>query len=105
MDLSDGSAWFSDWFAARLSWTEPTRRSAFSDLRPFVSPDTWDSLLRMLRAHLEEQAPLDTEFQVRLADGRVERWHMRGAAQRNEVGHPTHCAGIVREVSTGGKSD
>jgi PAS domain-containing protein len=100
LDPADGSAWFSDWFGTRLKWTE-ARRPAFHDLRPIMSPETWDTLLRKLRSHLEERLPLDTEFQVQLAAGRTEWWHLRGSAQRNTVGLPTYFAGCVRDVTAG----
>jgi PAS domain-containing protein len=99
LDLADGSAWFSDWFGTRLKCTEGPRRPAFHDLRPIMSPETWESLLRKLRAHLEEGSSLDTEFQVQLGGGRTEWWHLRGAAQRNTVGLPTYFAGCVRDVT------
>jgi PAS domain-containing protein len=98
-NLADGSAWFSDWFCERLQWTDVVKRPAFSDLRPMVSPETWDELLRKLRLHLEQRTPLDAEFQVHLSAGQIEWWHMRGAAQRNDAGHPTHFAGCVRDVT------
>jgi PAS domain-containing protein len=99
LDLADGSAWFSDWFCPRLTSTEPVKRPAFSDLRPLMSPETWDALLRKLRSHLEECTPLDTEFQVQLPKGQTEWWHMRCSAQRMDAGHPTHIAGCVRDVT------
>jgi hypothetical protein len=98
LDLADGSAWFSDWFGTRLP-TQAARRAAFHDLRPIMSPQTWESLLRKLRSHLEERSPLDTEFQVQLAQGRTEWWHLRGSAQRNAVGLPLYFAGCVRDVT------
>jgi PAS domain-containing protein len=101
LDLADGSAWFSDWFCVRLQRPEGARRPAFHDLRPIMSPEAWESLLRKLRLHLEERSPFDAQFQVALAQGRTEWWHMRGSAQRNAVGLPTHVAGSVREVSAG----
>jgi hypothetical protein len=99
VDLSDGSAWFSDWFFKRLGWTASARRTAFNDLRPCMAPQSWDSLLRAMRCHLEECTPLDARFQVQLAEGRIEKWQLRGHAQRNDRGHPTHFAGSVRDVS------
>jgi hypothetical protein len=99
LNLTDGAAWFSDWFCTRLQWGETSRRSAFADLRTFMSPATWDALLRKLRSHLEEQSPLDAEFAVQLATGQVEWWQMRGSAQRSDTGHPTHFAGCVRDVT------
>jgi hypothetical protein len=99
LDLADGSAWFSDWFYPRLRGGDPMRRAAFSDLRPIMSVETWDSLLRKLRAHLEERMPLDTELEVQLSQGQTEWWHLRGSAQRNDAGHPTHFAGCVRDIS------
>jgi len=98
VDLADGSAWFSDWFCPRLQLTA-ARRPAFGDLRSIMSGETWDLLLRKLRAHLEEQSPLDAEFPVQLASGQIERWHLRGSAQRSNIGHPTHFAGCVRDVT------
>jgi PAS domain-containing protein len=100
INLADGSAWFSDWFCTRLVWSEPVKRPVFSDLRPIMSPQTWEELLRKLRRHLEECTPLDAEFQVQLSGGRIECWHMRGTAQRNDAGHPMHFAGCVRDVTT-----
>jgi hypothetical protein len=99
VDLADGSAWFSDWFCPRLQRKQEARRSAFSDLRCIMSSETWDTLLRTLRAHLEEQSPLNTEFPVQLATGQIEWWHLRGSAQRSDAGHPTHFAGCVRDVT------
>jgi PAS domain-containing protein len=99
LDLADGSAWFSDWFCTRLDRGEASRRAAFADLRPLMSRETWDALLLKLRSHLEEQSPLETEFPVQLASGELEWWHMRGSAQRNDTGHPTHFAGCVRDVT------
>jgi hypothetical protein len=99
LDLADGSAWFSDWFCSRLQWAGTAKRPAFHDIRPIMSPETWDALLRKLRSHLEERAPLDAQFPVQLAAGQTEWWHMRGSAQRNDVGHPTHFAGCVRDVT------
>jgi PAS domain-containing protein len=99
LDLADGSAWFSDWFCTRLQWSETSRRPAFGDLRPIMTSQAWEALLRKLRSHLEEQSPLDAEFQVQLATGQVEWWHMRGCAQRNGAGLPTHFAGCVRDIT------
>jgi PAS domain-containing protein len=99
LDLADGSAWFSDWFCTRFKGSDPAGRPAFGALRPLMSSETWESLLRKLRSHLEERTPLDTEFPVHLSQGLTEWWHMRGSAQRNEAGHPTHFAGCVRDIT------
>jgi hypothetical protein len=98
-DLADGSAWFSDWFYERLGRPPAAKRAAFMDLRPVMSPGTWDMLLHRLRAHLEQRTPLDVEFQVQLGEGLIQWWHMRGSAQLSDVGHPTHFAGSVRDSS------
>jgi hypothetical protein len=99
LNLTDGSTWFSEWFYDRLRWPEGVKRTSFDDLRPVVSPGTWDTLLLELRAHLEQQIPLDAEFQVQLSEGRTEWWQIRGAAQLNHIGHPIHVAGSVRDVT------
>ena len=99
LDLANGSAWFSDWFCTRLQWGEVSRLPAFGDLRPLMSSATWDALLRQFRSHLEQKSPLDAEFPVQLPSGQVEWWRMRGSAHRGDTGHPTHCAGSVRDVT------
>jgi hypothetical protein len=104
LNLADGSAWFSDWFYSRLQWSEPVKRPAFSDLRPIMSSATWDDLLHKLRSHLEQRTPLDAEFQVQLGESQTQWWHLRGSAQRNNAGHPTHFAGWVRDVTASRES-
>ena len=97
----NGAAWFSDWFRQRLSWPEVIKRQTLHDLRLAMQSDTWDLLLRTLRAHLEQGTPLDLEFQVQLGEGLTQRWRMRGSAQFNEFRHPTHFAGTMCDVSAG----
>ena len=38
-------------------------------------------------------------FWESIATGQTEWWHLRGAAQRDAVGRPTHFAGCVRDVT------
>jgi len=97
--LSDGAAWFSEWFHARLRRAEGVKRPTLNDLRTILAPDTWEMLLAHLRTHLEKRTPFDTKFPVQLADGRIEWWHMRGSTLVNGIGHPVHVAGSVRDVS------
>jgi hypothetical protein len=97
--LTDGSAWFSEWFHHRLRWIEGVKRATFNDLHPFFSPDAWDMLLQQLRAHLEQKIPFSAKFPVQLAGGHIEWWHMRGSAQLNDIGHPIHIAGSVSVVT------
>jgi hypothetical protein len=99
LDLMDGSAWFSDWFAERLHWQDQAKRSTFDDLRPFMAPASWDLLLGQLRAHLEQKTILDIEFAVQIGEGQIQWWRMRGAAQTNEAGRPVQFAGTVSDIS------
>lgn len=96
-DLLSGSAWFSDWFYRKLGWSE-ARRSML-DLQPLMRPADWEELMRKLRGQLEQAQPLDLELRIRVADS-LERWQLRGAAQRNAAGQPIGLAGSVREVGT-----
>jgi PAS domain-containing protein len=99
LDLLDGSAWFSDWFAQRLSWGNQAKRSTFDDLRPFMAPAVWDLLLGQLRAHLERKTVLDIEFEVQIREGQTQWWRLRGAAELNDAGRPVRFAGTVSDVS------
>jgi PAS domain-containing protein len=99
IDLSDGSTWFSAWFATRLAWTESNRVQKWSALRPVMRDDTWNGLLRDMRQHLEEHAPLDREFEVRVASGEARWWRIRGCAERNAQRQPVHLAGSIQDVS------
>jgi hypothetical protein len=98
-DLLNGAAWFSDWFRERLPWPEAGKRQTLHDLRLAMQPETWELLLRTLRAHFEQGTPLDIRFQVQVTDGHTQQWRMRGSAQLNEFRHPTHFAGTMCDVS------
>ncbi len=99
LNLLDGSAWFSDWFYAKLRWPADVKRLSLQDLQPMIPPDAWDGLLREIRDHLERRTPLNAAFRVQLKDGHIEWWQIRGSAERNDVGHPVYLAGSMRDVS------
>ena len=95
----NGSAWFSEWFYQRLQWPTQVEHKKLADLRPNLTPEAWETLLRAIRKHLELGAPLHVELPVELTDGRTEHWRFEGASERNSGGQPVHIAGRVREVS------
>jgi hypothetical protein len=97
LDLIAGSAWFSDWFYRKLDWRRDTKHSTLGDLQPALSPEAWDRLMGMFRDHLEKRLPLDLEIDVNVGV-RLERWRVRGAAQRNDAGQPVYLAGSMLEI-------
>jgi PAS domain-containing protein len=97
LDLIAGSAWFSDWFYRKLDWRRDTERSTLADLQPALRPEAWDRLMGMLRDHLEKRLPLDLVIDVNVG-ARLERWRVRGAAQRNDAGQPVYLAGSMLEM-------
>jgi PAS domain-containing protein len=97
-DLTDGSAWFSDWFYQKLGWVRDAKRTAFADLQAQMPPMAWIGLMGKIRSHLEEGAALDLEFEVRTAGDALERWRICGRAHRNEAGQPVYLAGSMRAV-------
>jgi hypothetical protein len=99
LDLSAGSAWFSEWFYQKLSWSAETKRTTLGDLQPLLPPAAWLELMARLRDHLEQGHPLDLEFEVRLPDGSMPWWRIQGSAHRNGSGQPVHLAGSMRDVS------
>ena len=98
-DLMDSSAWFSDWFYRKLRWASDTKRTTLVDLQPLLQPAAWDEMMRTIRAHLEQNLPLDLKLRVQVSPDQTEMWHMRGSTQRNPAGQPIHLAGSMREVS------
>jgi PAS domain-containing protein len=98
-NLLDGSVWFSDWFYQKINWPTDVRRTTLRDFQPLLQPATWNDLMGKLRGHLEQGLPLDFDLKVEIAGDRIEWWHIRGAAQRNEAGQPIYIAGGVRDVS------
>ncbi len=100
LDLWSGEAWFSDWFYQRLSWRTQVKRKRLDDLRPHLSADGWQTLLLGVRAHLEQQIPLQLVVQVQVRPGELERWQIKGCVERNAGGQPVHLNGTAREEST-----
>jgi PAS domain-containing protein len=97
-DLVAGSAWFNDWFYRKLGWPQDAQRVTLGDLEPALAPGAWHRLMGAFREHLEKGGPLDLEIEVNVPGGGIERWRMRGVAQRNESGQPVYLAGVMREL-------
>ena len=97
-DLLEGTAWFSDWFYRKLAWGAEAKRTALADLQAQMQPAAWNALMGAIRGHLEQGKPLDLEFEVRVGGDSLERWRIRGCAQRNDAGRPVYLAGSMREV-------
>jgi hypothetical protein len=101
LDLSKGTASFSDWFYERLQWPKEIKRRRLADLRPNLPAGAWEALLLAIRAHLERLAPLDTEISVLLPGGVRARWRVLGSTtERNSRGKPLHLTGSMRQVET-----
>jgi hypothetical protein len=98
LDLSKGTASFSDWFYERLEWPKETKRKKLADLRPNLPAGAWEALLLAIRVHLERLVPLDTEISVLLPGGASERWRVLGSTERNSRGKPVHLTGSMRQV-------
>jgi PAS domain-containing protein len=97
-DLAAGSAWFNDWFYRKLAWPQDKNRATLGDLQAALGPDNWDRLMATFRDHLEKGTPLDLEIEVHVQGAGLERWRMRGAAQRNDAGQPVYLAGSMSEM-------
>ncbi len=98
-DLLEGSAWFSDWFYRRITCPIDLTRGALLNFQPMMQPATWQELMANLRDHLEQGLPLDVKVRVDVGGDQIQWWQIRGAALRNDVGHPVHLAGSARDVS------
>jgi PAS domain-containing protein len=98
-DLIEGSAWFSDWFYRRITCPIDLTRGSLLNFQPLMQPATWQDLMANLRDHLEQGLPLDVKVRVEVGSDQVQWWQIRGAAMRNDVGHPVHLAGSARDVS------
>jgi PAS domain-containing protein len=99
LNLWNGTAWFSDWFYERLHWPAQVKRTRLDDLRPHLSAAAWQALLAAIRAHLEQQIPLDLQLRVQRLEGQVEWWRVQGGADRNAGGQPMNLTGTMHDVS------
>jgi hypothetical protein len=98
LDLWNGAAGFSAWFHHKLQWPADVRRKRLDDIKPNLAPGAWEVLLLGIRAHLERQAPLDLQIEVRLPGGTSEWWQVQGAVERTPAGQPMTLAGTMREI-------
>jgi len=101
LNLLDGSAWFSDWFAAQLGWAPEAKPATWAALRNVLTPEGWEHVLAAMRAHLERREPFDVEVAVAAAPGVTRRWRLRGEAERNDAGQAHYFSGGVQDVSAG----
>ncbi|MDE1922948.1 MAG: hypothetical protein KGI55_05945 [Gammaproteobacteria bacterium] len=99
LDLASGTAWFSDWFHARLGWRPDEVRHTWSALRDAMTPDSWRVLLEEMRNHLESDTPFDLELPLTVGGAQTGWWRFHGRAERNELRHPMYFAGCARDVS------
>ena len=99
LDLWNGCAWFSDWFAQRLQWPAGVERKRLDALRVHLPGGAWESLLAAIRNHLERQVPLDLEVCAQLPDGRFEWWRVQGVAEHNAGGQPVYLSVNVCDLS------
>jgi PAS domain-containing protein len=99
LNLVDGSAWFSPWFYSELAWADDFERTTWLALRPAISSERWPTVLRSMRAHLEESLPFDVEIPVRVGSGEPRWWRLRGCAERDATRQPIYLSGIADDVS------
>ncbi len=99
IDLSDGSAWFSDWFYREFDWKTRDFRPTWASLNELIPAPGWDQLLRAMRQHLETDAPLDLDVAHPRPTGELAWLNFRGKADRNLQGMPLRLSGSVRDVS------
>jgi len=99
LNLIDGSAWFSDWFFMQLQWPGEARVSAWSALREWLRPASWEQTLQCMRDHLETRAAFDLEVELANGAGEARWWRLRGGAERHPSGLPRYLSGSASDVS------
>jgi hypothetical protein len=99
LNLWNGTAWFSPWFREQLQWPAEASIKKLDALRPHLQAGAWEALLRAIRAHLEEQLPLDLTIGVQVK-GQSRRWQVQGAVERTPAGQPVYLAGTMRDGGT-----
>jgi PAS domain-containing protein len=99
LNLLDGSAWFSDWFYRQLDGAAETKLTSWASLRELMPAETWSTMLRIMRNHLETRAPLDLEVRINTGSPDPRWWRIRGQAERDETNQPRYLSGIARDIS------
>lgn len=94
----NGSVWYSEWFRRRLQWPAHTVHRRLEDLKAYLLPEGWETLLQGIRAHLERQEPLDLKVAVQLQEGHTETWRVLGSVERTVAGQPVYLAGSMKGI-------
>jgi PAS domain S-box-containing protein len=98
-DLIAGTAWYNDWFSRLLAWDEQAKHEPLRAWQSYIFAEDWPLLLRDVRMHLEQRRPLEIDVRAKAADNDERWWRICGSATRDDIGHPTHLSGSVRDVT------
>jgi len=111
-DWMEETAWMGTWRSeglGRIEWSRGARRilesggdrltGDFGSVRSLVHPDDLEIFEQANRATFSQGWPLDFEYRVVLADGRVRHLHLHRRVEHGQGGEVTRAFGMIRDVT------
>lgn len=91
--------YYSPRFKAILGFSDAEFPNVMGSWAARVQPEEWDRLLTTLRRHLENRTPFDVEFRMRTKRDELRWFAARGQAIWDQLGHPIHMSGSLRDIT------
>jgi PAS domain S-box-containing protein len=98
-DLLTGHVWYASRFRVIIGYDEREFPDTFVAFQNVLHPDDRGLVLAGIRAHLENQAPLDVRCRVQSANGQALWCRFRGEAERDAAGRPLRLAGSLSDIT------
>jgi len=107
--IANMGSWRADLHSRKLHWPLDTCR--LFGIQPDEFKGTIDAFIEMILPedrHLQEYSqtqglaagmPLEAEYRIRRPDGEIRWMYERGAVEYDAQGRPTHCLGMVMDVT------
>ena len=98
-DIRAGSMAWDDRMLLLYGITREAFRGGFEDWRDALHPEDLDPALAVSAAALKGEAPYDTEFRLRLRDGRTRWIKATGLVLRDAGGAPVRMIGLNQDIT------
>ena len=98
-EVATGRYWLSGQWRHRMGYTEEEAPATREEALALLHPDDRAAQQEAFRRCLEEKAPYDIEYRVRVKNGEYRWFRSRAACERDAEGRPVRISGSMQDVT------